>query len=245
MPVRVGFALREVRTAFERLTQGMQQMHPACQVKPSDAINVIQSASIRSDNVILKCNPVTCLVPDRARHDNARLYIVFTGHLTLASEQVDRHLLTDDYQTNFGYFVVGDGGATHALGGHYDFSPRQFAHPRAHMQLRSQVGLYHEAQSSFRSLTDVPLVHDVMTGVLNRVRPPSAQMDFLSFMLQICADHLVDEKSPPRAVSMFNGLAASCSPLLGYHASMTTGCGCHRAPHWYSAPLLADSDLGR
>jgi hypothetical protein len=158
---------------------------------------------------------------------------------------MDGHLLTDDYQTNFGYFVVADDGATHALGGHYDFSPGQFAHPRAHLQLRSQAGLYSEAQSSFRSITDVPLVHDVMTRVLNRVRPPSAQMDFLSFMLQICADHLVDEESPPLAVTMFNSLAASCSPLLGYHASTTTGCGCHRAPHWYPAPSPVDGDLGR
>jgi len=220
-------------------------MHPACQVKPNDATNVIQSAGVQSDNVILKCNPVTCLVPERARHRSSRLYIVFTGYLTLAPEQMDRRLLTDDYKTNFGYFVVSDDGAIHALGGHYDFSPSQFAHPRAHMQLRSQVSLYSAAQSSFRSLTDVPLIHDVMTGVLDRVRPPSAQMDFLSFMLQICADHLVDEESRPRSVPMFNGLAASCSPLLGYHASTTTGCGCHRAPHWYPAPSHVDSDLGR
>jgi hypothetical protein len=239
MGVRVGFALREVRNAFEQLTQRMQQMHPAFQVNPSDASSAIPSGSLHSDSVVLECNPVTCLVPERASHDIARLYIVFTGSLTLASELLDGHLLTDDYMTNFGYFAVSENGATHVLGGHYDFSPIQFAHPRAHMQLRSQVELYPAAQSSFHSLTNVPLEHDLMTGILNRVRPPSAQMDFLSFMLQICADHLVDEKSSASVVSMFDGLVASCSPLLGYHASTNTGCGCHRAPHWYPRNTLA------
>jgi len=74
---------------------------------------------------------------------------------------------------------------------------------------------------------------DLMKDVLNRVRPPSAQMDFLSFMLQVCADHLVDEKSSAQVVSMFKVLASSCSPVLGYHASMSDVCGCHRAAHWY------------
>jgi hypothetical protein len=175
-----GFALREVREAFRHLIQQMQRMHGDCQVKPSDS-NVIQSVGGRGNDVTLQCGPVVCRVPERASHGSATLYVVFTGSITFNPERTDEHLVTARYGTNFAYFGVDTAGADHVLGGHYDFSPAQVAHPRAHLQLRSQADMYPHAQSNFRSIVDVPLRIDRMKNVLNRVRPPSAQMDFLSF----------------------------------------------------------------
>ncbi len=226
-----GFALRLVREAFQHTIEQMHRMHTDCQVKPNDG-NVIQSVGADGD-LTLQCSPVVCRVPERASHGNATLYVVFTGSITLNPERVDKQLMTSAYGTNFAYFSVDGDTAAHVMGGHYDFSSAQVAHPRAHLQLRSQVNLYEHAQSQFRSIADVPLAADTMKQVLTRVRPPSAQVDFLSFLLQVCADHLVDEKSAPRVVSMFATLASSCAPVLGYHAASTGGCGCHRAPHWY------------
>lgn len=233
-----GFALREVRGAFGLLIQQMQQMHSDCQVKPSDG-NVIQSIGGEGEDITLECRPVACRVPERANRGSADLFIVFTGWITFTAERVDKSLVTANYATNFAYFRVGADSASHVLGGHYDFSPAQAAHPRAHLQLRSQADLYAHAQSNFHSIADVPLTTDVMKDVLNRVRPPSAQVDFLSFLLQVCADHLIDQSSPAQVVSIFEALASSCSPVLGYHASITDDCGCHRAPHWYPTTVVS------
>lgn len=231
MRATLGFALREVREAWRHTIEQMQRMHTDCQVKPND-VNVIQSVGVGSD-LSLECKPVVCRVPERASHGTASLYVVFTGSITFNAERVDERLRTSTYGTNFAYFSADRDTAAHVLGGHYDFSASQAAHPRAHLQLRSQADLYEHAQSQFRSIANVPLTINGMDHVLSRVRPPSAQMDFLSFLIQVCADHLVDEKSPRRVVSMFEALTSSCAPVFGYHAGLTSECGCHRAPHWY------------
>jgi hypothetical protein len=230
MALKTARALRQVREAFEHLSGQMQRMHTDCQIKPND-VTVISVTDSGAD-VRLSCAPVACRVPERASHGSAELYIVFTGSITF-NGAIEDELETINYGTNFAYFAIRDAGASHVLGGHYDFSPGQVAHPRAHLQLGSQADLYAHAQSSFRSIAETPLEADLMKDVLNRARPPSAQMDFLSFMLQVCADHLVDEKSAPQVVSMFEALSSSCSPVLGYHRAITGVCGCHRAPHWY------------
>jgi hypothetical protein len=232
MRVTTGFALREVRQAYVHLVQQMELMNNNCQIKPSDG-NVIQSVNGGDNGVRLQCKPVVCRVPERASQPSLVLYVVFTGLIAFSEERVGDRLMTATYSTNFAYFEASTDSAAHVLGGHYDFSPAQVGHPRAHMQLRSQADMYPDAQSNFRSITNVPLEVDHMRDVLTRVRAPSAQMDFLSFMLQVAADHLVDEKSRPQVVSIFEDLASSCSPLLGYHANLVDDCGCHRAPHWY------------
>jgi len=122
------------------------------------------------------------------------------------------------------------------LGGHYDFAADEAAHPYAHIQLRSHADLFAHAQEKFSDIRALKLDHDFMLRVFNRARVPTAQMDFLSFMLQICADHLVDNKSPATVKEKFAQLAAYCAPLLGYNgAAAGEGCDCRRSPHWYPA----------
>jgi hypothetical protein len=230
MPTSPGLALRVVRGAFEHTIEQMRRMHADCQVKPND-VNVIQ-ASTTNGQLTLECGPVVCRVPERADLRGANLYIVSTGFITFQPEQRHDQLVTMTYGTNFAYFSVTDDHAAHVFGGHYDFSPAQAAHPRAHLQLASHANLYEHVQSHFHSLANTALDADYMQHVLHRVRPPSAQMDFLSFLLQICADHLVDERSPASVIGMFDGLARSCAPLFGYHLELEI-CGCHRGAHWY------------
>ena len=234
MPISPSLALRRMREAFQHLAERMQSMHPDCQVRPSDRASVIQHSAGMNHGVSVECRPVACRVPERASHANAPLYIAFTGRITFAPETVDRTLVTASYSTKFAYFLVRGASAVHALGGHYDFASNTVAHPRAHMQFQSQADMYSIATDLFPSIAKVPLEFNVMERILNRVRPPSAQMDFLSFMLQICADHLVDENSTESIRASFEQLAASCSPLMGYHINLPEGlCRCHRAPHWY------------
>jgi hypothetical protein len=211
----------------------MQRMHPDCQVKPSDGNVIRPIGHDDAGSIELECTPVVCRVPARASHSRATLYVVFTGRIALDSERHAGQLMTRSYGTNFAYFDVDDATAAHVLGGHYDFAFSDRAHPRAHMQLRSHAEFYGEAQSQFRSLIDIPLASDLMNQIFSRARPPTAQMDFVSFLLQVCADHLVDEKSSTGVVSMFEGLAASCAPIRGYNATLDAHCNCHRAPHWY------------
>lgn len=142
-------------------------------------------------------------------------------------------MLTTSYATNFGYFRAGHSSVTHALGGYYDFTLASIAHPRAHMQLRSQASLWEHAVARFRSVATLTIDSDPMVHVLHRVRTPSAQMDFLSFMVQVAADHLVDDRSGQEAKDAFAELIASCSPLRGYAAGIAHSCTCHRSAHWY------------
>ncbi len=233
MPINQGLALREARTAFGHLVNQMQSMHAACDVKPTDGAAVIQPVAGTDDGVTIECKPVVCRLPERASHGPASLYVVFTGWIRFQNV-TGRDLLTASFATDFAYFVIRDGVAVHALGGHYDFAANHAAHPRAHMQLRSQAQMFSHATARFPSIVTVPIAQDPMRQVLSRVRPPTAQMDFLSFMLQLSADHLVDEKSSERVRTMFEALSASCGPLKGYqHPLPPDVCGCHRASHWY------------
>lgn len=212
----------------------MEQMHPACEVRPSDAAAVLRPRANPDGSVTIDASPVVCRVPERATHRTPNLYVVFEGRLTISSLD-SGELGTVSYSTNFGYFLIRGDGIVHALGGHYDYAEDP-AHPRAHMQLASQVRLHDTARLQFPSISDTPLDEDTMSRVLHRVRTPTAQMDFLSFMLQVAADHLVGDPSQPVAAQLFSALRQSCAPVKGFNViAPLSACDCQRAAHWYPA----------
>lgn len=223
-----GRAIRETVGAFRRLASGMEDMHSACQVRPSDPAAVLRCEGQSDGSAKIFCQPVVCRVPERATQHSANLYVVLEGWVQVGL--IANELVTLDYSTNFGYFLIQQGDRImHALGGHYDYAT-DAAHPRAHMQLASQAGLHASARELFKSIDEIPLEADLMLHVLHRVRTPTAQMDFLSFMLQIAADHLVGDSA---SEEVFVGLCA-CAPLRGFATSAPlSDCHCQRAAHWY------------
>lgn len=234
VPVSSPRALRELRNLFRQLTDSMQEMHGACQIRPADASAVILPADDGEGHVVIQCRPVVCSVPERASHANASLFVVFEGRIVIGADVVSGELATISYATNFAYFVHRSDMVSHVLGGHYDYVVGHSAHPRAHLQLASKAELHDSAIERFPSIRDVPLDNELMPRIFSRARTPTAQMDFLSFMVQICADHLVDEKSPPAVTDAFAAVTSSCSPFKGYNTAEPLGnCDCQRAPHWY------------
>src|SRR5256885_1768190 len=129
-------------------------------------------------------------------------------------------MLTTSYATNFGYFHTEHSSVTHALDGHYDFTLTSITHPRTHMQLRSQASLWEHTVARFRSVANLTIDSDPIKNMLHRMRTPNTQIDFLSFMIQVAADHLVDDRSGQESKDAFAELVASCSPLWGYAAGI-------------------------
>lgn len=234
MAIAPGRLLRELRQAFGDAQSAMRQMHGAAEIRPTDPGKVVQITKSTDSTVEFSCKPVVCHVPDRAGTQMANMYIVFSGLLVLRTDSPSGIASTVSYGTNFAYFQIHNGAAIHALGGHYDFVEGDICHPRAHLQLRSQAPMWQHAQEWFPSVAGLPGPRDVMREILDRVRAPSAQMDFLSYMTQIAADHLVDGASGRGARNRFMGLTGHCAPFVGYQVnSEHDSWVCHRAGHWY------------
>lgn len=73
-----------------------------------------------------------------------------------------------------------------------------------------------------------------MRHVLGQVRTPSAQVDFLGFLLQIGADHLIDANSADATKASFRSLMGTCAPVRGIGRPNDGGlCDCAHAVHLY------------
>jgi len=232
--LKVGRALREAITEFKRLVNVMSSMHTQFQIRPTDEASFIKHQSSGSPGTVtLECAPVVCRVPERASHSNADLYVVFTGRLEVGLA-ADGSSTTKAFATNFAYFDVGAARVIHRLGGHYDFSADHLGHPTTHMQLRSQVHYFQHVIDQFPSVDGTLEVLDGMSDVLGHVRTPSAQVDFLGFLLQICADHLLDAHSDEATKNSFRSLMGSCAPVSGIGRPNDGGtCDCAHAVHLY------------
>lgn len=234
MAIAHGKLLREVRQAFGDAVTTITALHSAAQVRPSDPNAAIQISRLEPDSVELTCSPTVCYVPEKAALQTASLYVVFTGFVVVSTASTSGVACTLSYATNFGYFSVRGGALVHPLGGHYDFHSGDVCHPRAHLQLRSQIDMLDYAREFFPSVAKISVVDDKMFHILDRVRAPSAQMDFLSYMVQIAADHLVDKGSARATRTRFSRLAGRCEPFMGYEVPAGHASGeCHRGGHWY------------
>lgn len=225
--------LRDLRKTFRDTQAVMGALHDSVQIKPNED-EVVRLVEDNGEAASFECRPVVCSVPERASSNRADVYVVFSGLLALQLDDESGLARTSSYATNFGYFKVGQDRVTHAFGGHYDFAESDIAHPRAHLQVRSQASMWQYAELQFRSLEGAEVQRDPMAEVLNRVRAPSAQMDFLSFMIQVAADHLIDKSSGHGARRSFKRLTSTCAPFRSYEVhSEHESHECHRAAHWY------------
>jgi hypothetical protein len=226
--------LRDIRKKFEANQAAMTELHSAFQIRPIDPNRVILPMETEAATVGFECTPVVCRIPERAGTSSANVYVVFRGLLRLRSGAGTSDPITDSYSTDFAYFKATSDGIKHVLGGHFDFEKGDITHPRAHLQLSSQADMWQYVSQSFPSQSGVEISRDPMIEILNRVRVPSAQMDFLSFMVQVAADHLVDGKSPHSTRARFRSLTTACTPFVGYEVkSGHDSWECHRGPHWY------------
>jgi hypothetical protein len=149
----------------------------------------------------------------------------------------DGYIRTCHFATETGYFRVnGDyEQLRHVYGAHYDLDKDLAGHPRFHAQHRS---FFQFAAEVLRHLgSDIP-TEDGMTGVLNTVRIPCAQMDIFAVLLQTIGDRLMTNKPSNQQKATFAALVGRSKEILGCGYLFPTmsnpiATSCYRAPHWY------------
>jgi hypothetical protein len=175
-------------------------------------------------------------LPERA-NGSPDLFVVVHGRLYFDEDSIRLNLLrTSNFATEAAYFKKKSDELIHVYGAHCDFAQDVSGHPAFHVQMRSFAGQFDQVAKYF-NMTDVAS-RDLMGGVLRNVRLPSAQIDFFSLVLQLCADHLIDENSGAEELMAFSDLMKASAEIHGAaylvpQLSNPSAQACLRANHWY------------
>jgi hypothetical protein len=233
---------RTVTRQWSEVIAELGRLRPSAEAKPTDGYSIFRTTNaVGADVVALEIRPVVFNVPERGYHREANeLFIVVKGDMSFRRQEfIDTgELVTHSFGTQVGYFRRKDEGFSHVYGAHYDFALSDLGHPVFHAQLRSFVELAAHIHEYYGYATDE--VTDLVSGLLRTVRIPTAQLDAFSLFLQICADHLLSEKSGPEEKRAFNSLLQKsrfCRGAAGQLPRLATeeARACYRARHWYPA----------
>lgn len=230
--------LKRLVTQWDHFRLQLERLRSAAEVKPRDAQRVfVPAPSPNAGAVNFTLSPIVFNVPERADHLNLDLFVVVHGRLSFDRKAYnDRKILaTHDFATKVAYFRRTSTSLQHVYGAHYDFSLNELGHPVFHGQMRSYLELAEAVKQQYSVDREVV---DSVGAVLRNVRVPTAQMDVFSFFIQLCADHLLYEKSGNDEKAAFNSLmqkgdfcqgAAFQLARLQVEAAYT----CYRSRHWY------------
>lgn len=174
-------------------------------------------------------------LPERfsAPPGRTNLYVHVRGRLALDVNAVQGgRLKTSSFNTEVAYFRHGRAGLKHVFGAHYDSDTHSVAHPVFHAQMKCYNERGGDVSDSF-SLDCGS--ESVITGIFGTTRIPTAQLDFFSVVLQLCADHLIDENADDTRRAAFNRMRALCHRLqgAGYAWQFAQAADCMRSAHWY------------
>ena len=233
--------LRRLVTQWGHVQAEITRLQPTAEVRPDNGYDVFRYVETGSATVAkFDLLPVVFNLPERADDHKVDLFVVVKGWLSFGREEYSERdiLATHDFATQVAYFKRTPKALTHVYGAHYDFSLDHVGHPVFHGQMRSYPELAEHVKQSY-GINDDGLV-DCVKGLLRTVRVPTAQMDVFSLFVELCADHLLYEKSGPEEKDAFNSLlrrsvfcqgAAFQLPQLATEEARM----CYRARHWYPA----------
>lgn len=208
-------------------------------VRPDDGYRIFKliddDPRTPQGQIAYSVDPVVFHVPERAS-DSLNMYIVVKGriyvdHDTLKTEKV---LKTTNFGTEVGYFRFKQDKLNHVYGAHYDFSYNEVGHPLFHGQMRSFKDRGALVSENYDGIDPEPI--DYMEKVLRTVRLPTAQMDFFGVVLQIAADHLMNQFSSGDQIRAFEELCEISKGIQGAAhrwAELNEAGSCMRARHWY------------
>lgn len=184
-----------------------------------------------------KVKSVVFNLPESA-NGRADLFVVVRGRLYFdeAAVRDNKLLRTLNFGTEAAYFRKKGNELAHVYGAHYDFALNKIGHPAFHAQMKSYAERFHKVAEYFDMAECT--TKDLVEGVLRTVRLPSAQMDFFSFVLQLCADHLMHEKSGKEDQAAFGDLRVESAAIHGAayrvpQLANPAAQACLRANHWY------------
>jgi len=207
--------------------------------RPEDAwsLFLLMDPQPNPDEIGFEVRPVVFNFRERANHRTADMYVVVCGRLYFDGAWIRENSLlrTRNFATEVAYFRMNNDGLDHVYGAHYDFEPNKAGHPVFHAQMRSFCERFQQIVDLYEFECKP---NDLIPGVLRTVRLPSAQMDFFSFVLQLCADHLINEESGQEELAAFKDLRTASAAIQGAGFRFPGFAdpavrGCMRANHWY------------
>ena len=241
MGVRVR-ASDSLRAAWTKKVQGMKRMKDEVKVEPEDPFQVIRlDEQATRGRAKLDCGPAVFELVERA-HGKRRMYVVVKGSICVQeSSPRARSFQTVRFATKVGYFRFKRRELQHVYGVHYDMDEQSDGHPVFHAQMGPAMEFASEIQKRFHVGAEV---HDRVRHVLRNVRTPSAQMDFFSVFTQLCADHLISNRTngeDQQVTAAFDVVRKACGCLQGAahrlsHLNSGKAPQCYRSSHWYGRP---------
>ena len=235
-------ALQLLRTAWEEKVHGMKKMNQSAQVKPWNPQDVIHlDYNATSGQAKFNCGPVVFNLCERP-HGRPKIYVVVEGSICVQEDSSSDHCYqTKAFATRVGYFRDKRVQLHHVYGVHYDMDEQCYGHPVFHAQLRPFRQFSSHIRERFGLDTEVC---DLVRPMLRNVRTPVAQMDFFSVFTQLCADHLMGERTRERGEQVneaFEMVRSACGFLQGAahrlsYLNSVRARQCYRSSHWYSRP---------
>ncbi len=227
---------RETWVRFQTHIAGMSSSADIQPARPEEVFVVRQGTG---GSLSVDVRPFVVLVPWDAGSRHHNLYVLVRGRLEVAPEPESR-FSTIDFGTEVAYLKKDGRGFRHVFGIHYDLDA-SYAHPLFHSQTRSMMRVVEESRGSLPFQldgVDWSRTEDHMEGIARHIRVPTAQMDALSVVLQIAADHLTDQKSVRGVRSHFQQLEQTTHWLRGAGYRFPTlataeASQCFRSRHWY------------
>lgn len=211
---------REITPAWQGILASVKQMHPSSVIRPSNAADIFRPDS-DSAQPKFYVGPMVFNVPERAKDNRSKLYIVVQGWImfgeplsgAVKGAALDGRRTTLRFGTQVGYFREKDNNLVHVYGVHYDMDEELPGHPVFHAQMCTQAELAPAVEKYFKF--EFNPSNDLSRGLLRNVRTPTAQMDVFSVITQIGADHLLSEASNNEVREAFKRLRSACDFFLG------------------------------
>jgi len=232
---------KQMVSAWNAIKLAQGKMLPASDVRPAAGEEIFKCVPCPSAQVKFEIGPIVFRMPERANHRETNLYIAIKGWISFDGENLRKNLHTKGFATTIGYFRLKGGNIEHVYGAHYDLDESTEGHPVFHSQISPQMDLISQVREKFKKQDET--AEDKVQYLLRNVRTPSAQMDVFSVIAQICADHLVYEKSDPEVISAFEKMRNACNFFTGAAHRMTflnadPASHCYRSTHWYDGKLI-------
>lgn len=235
-------AQRQLCQAWDDVRANIEKMHQSSDVRPkqgNDIFHFDYTGNENSNRLKFNINPIVLLLPERAKSRTCSLFVSVKGRIEFDDSIQDGLLCTKDFGTEVGYFRVQKDKIEHIYGARYDYHEAP-DHPIFHAHITHQMELINSVNDLYRKEWTSENTDDKVLPILSQVRTPTAQMDFFSVIIQLCADHLLYENSSDEEKLAFSNLcnvtnfffgAAYRIPKLNTEPAKN----CYRSPHWYNA----------
>ena len=144
------------------------------------------------DAINFKTVPVILELPERLNRKSSNILVVLTGKLSFNKSTTKNQLITEKYSTSTEYFRKKEGNLIFLGALHHDYDEEeQISHPRFHSQFSNRIMRFKDSYL----FKEYPKPEECKAfNFLANTRIPTLQLDFFSSLLNLCADHLINDK---------------------------------------------------